>query len=355
MRTTVRWIAALAVFLPSIGVVGCDLVSSDDASRTQWALAGLQNRDVQELKLRHGTLHAATDSGLYRKPLGVEVGWTTEGLQGKTVVDVAWRGDGDMLAGVQHEEGQTGPVLYKRATPNAQWTPFGTGYGPDDHGHVRALASIPGSRDTLLARGARNVARSVDGGGQWTSVWGDWRGIGYQAPLLYVSPHDPSVVFAGGESSIFQPYLVRSPDYGATWQRASGVSAGGDNAVYTMIEHPDDPGRFLLGMEGRVLRSNDGGRNWTLAYEPPQYTYVFDFATRQAGDRTIIYAAGSENGTEAGRLTLHRTDDFGESWERVSYAAGPDSAATRALTLTENGGRTRLYLGTTDGVYVYRP
>ncbi|PSQ91070.1 MAG: hypothetical protein BRD43_00650 [Bacteroidetes bacterium QS_4_64_154] len=339
MRTTVRWIAALAVFLPSIGVVGCDLVSSDDASRTQWALAGLQNRDVQELKLRHGTLHAATDSGLYRKPLDAEAGWTTGGLQGKTVVDVTWRGDGDMLAGVQHEEGQTGPVLYKRATPDAQWTPFDTGYGPDDHRHVRALASIPGSRDTLLARGARNVARSVNGGGQWTSVWGDWRGIGYQAPLLYVSPHDPSVVFAGGESSIFQPYLVRSPDYGATWQRASGVSAG----------------RFLLGMEGRVLRSNDGGRNWTLAYEPPQYTYVFDFAARQAGDRTIIYAAGSENGTETGRLTLHRTDDFGESWERVSYTAGPDSAATRTLTLTENGGRTRLYLGTTDGVYVYRP
>ncbi|MFB6232598.1 MAG: WD40/YVTN/BNR-like repeat-containing protein [Salinibacter sp.] len=355
MKLTERWIVALAVFLLSIGVVGCDLVSSDDASRTPWALAGLANRDVQELKLRHGMLHAATDSGLYRTPLDSEVKWTTGGLQGKTVVDVTWREDGAMLAGVQHENGQTGPVLYKRATPDAQWTPFDTGYGPDDYRHVRALASIPGSRDTLLARGMRNVARSVDGGEQWTSVWGGWDQIGYQAPLLYVSPHDPSVVFAGGEASNFQPYLVRSPDYGATWQRASGISAGGDNAVYAIIEHPDDPGRFLLGMEGRVLRSTDGGRNWTLVYEPPQYTYVFDFAARQVGDRTLIYAAGSENGTGAGRLTLHRTGNFGESWERISYTAGPDSAATRALALTEDGGHTRLYLGTTEGVYVYRP
>ena len=68
------------------------------------------------------------------------------GLPGKTVVDATWREDGAMLVSVRDESGQPGPVLYKRTTPDAQWTPFDTGYGPDDHRHVRALASIPGSR-----------------------------------------------------------------------------------------------------------------------------------------------------------------------------------------------------------------
>ena len=93
------------------------------------------------------------------------------------VVDATWREDGAMLAGVRDESGQPGPVLYKRTTPDAQWTPFDTGYGPDDHRQVRALASIPGSRNPLLARGALNVARSTDGGGQWTGMWREWRQI----------------------------------------------------------------------------------------------------------------------------------------------------------------------------------
>lgn len=351
MRITVRWTISFVVLLLSTSLVGCDL-SSPTEPIPRWDVSGLEDRDVQALLLRTDGLYAATDSGLYRKPLGVGADWTAAGLLGHDIVDVTWRGDGSMFAGVA----ETSPVLYRQTgTGRMEWTPFDEGYGPADHRDVRALAAVPTGRDTLYARGARNVARSVDGGEQWESVLGDWSSAGYQAPLLYVSPHDPSVVFAGGETSIFQPYLTRSPDYGTTWESVSGLPDDGDNAVYSMIEHPTESGRFLLGMEGHVLRSNDGGRTWEALYEPPSYTYVFDFAARRVGEQTIVYAAGSEDGTQGGPFTLHRTDDFGDTWERITYREGPGPAAIRALALVRENGQARLYLGTTVGVYVYTP
>lgn len=313
-------------------------------------------RDVQTLKSREHTLYAATDSGLYRRPLESEADWTALGLQEKKVVDVTWRSDGALLAAVQYDSDTTGPVLYKRsASSGAEWTPFADGYGPDSSQSVRALTAVPSARDTLFARGTRNVARSVDGGQEWEGVFDSWDAAGYQAPLLYVNPHDPSVVFAGGETSIFQPYLLRSSDYGRTWQPTPGIPREGDNAVYSMLMHPVDSSRALLGMEGHILRSEDGGQTWETLYEPPQYTYIFDFTTRTTGNQTIVYAAGSENGTQAGRLTLHRSSDFGDTWERIVYEEGPDPAAIRTMQLVDVKGRDYLYLGTTVGVFVYTP
>lgn len=348
-----RWTISLIVFLLSTSFVGCD-GNSTPRPESRWTVSGLEGRDVQELIVRAGHLYAATDSGLYRKPLGMRDDWTAIGLQGREVVDLTWRADGSMLSGVEKQNDETTPVLYRQTgTAPMEWTAFDEGYGPAEHRNVRALAAVPTARDTLYARGARNVARSVDGGEQWESVFGNWNSAGFQAPLLYVSPHDPSVVFAGGETSIFQPYLVRSPDDGTTWEPASGLPDDGDNAVYSMIEHPTDPGRFLLGLEGRISRSNDGGRTWETLHKPPSYTYVFDFVSRRAGGQTVVYAAGSENGTQGGRLTLHRTDDFGGTWERITYGEGPASAAIRSLTFVQENDLERLYLGTTVGVYAY--
>ncbi|MFB6272628.1 MAG: WD40/YVTN/BNR-like repeat-containing protein [Salinibacter sp.] len=357
MRRTVSFFLVLLLF---VATAGCDLFSADSSSPPppQWSVSGLKGRDVWALKTYNQRLYAATDSGLYRRPLTPGSEWTMDGLAGKWIIDLTWRKDGSLLAGIRYpdEVSEKGPVLYKRApSVGAEWSAFEAGYGPKGDRTVRALAAVPGARDTLFARGSRHVAGSTDGATHWNAVWGDWGQLGYQAPLLYVSPHDPSMVFAGGENSTFQPYLVRSPDSGATWAR-SGPSLGeGDNAVYSMIEHPKNPKHFLLGLEGYVLRSTDGGQSWSTIYEPPAYTYVFDFAAYSTPDHTVVYAAGSENGAQAGPLALHRTENFGDSWERIVHTSGPDSTAVRTVTHAEVNNRPRLYLGTLNGVYVYRP
>lgn len=349
-----RRLLALLLAL-SASTAGCDF-GAVNTSGSQWYASGLPNIDVQTLAARADTLYAATGDGVYRRPLEPEAAWTAFGLQDNEVVDVTWRADGAMLAGVRSDDSSDEPVLYKRAlTSGNGWTAFDEGYGPNPSRTVQALTAHPSARDTLYARGLRNVARSVDGGQQWESVYADWDDIGAQAPLLYVSPHDPAVVFAGGETSIFQPHLVRSSDHGTSWDSPISVPSDGDNAVYSMIEHPSEPGHYLLGMEGQILRSTDGGRSWTVAYEPPGYTYVFDFAARRAGTRPVIYAAGSENGTQGGPLTLHRTEDFGNTWTRIVAPGGPPQTAIRSLLLAEVNDEERLYLGTMNGVYVYRP
>lgn len=94
--------------------------------------------------------------------------------------------------------------------------------------------------------------RIRNGGQEWTSTFKDWNAAGYQAPLLYVSPHDPSVVFAGGETSIFQPYPLRSSDFGEEWERTVHARGPTPAAIRTLLlaEQNDEEYVYLGTTEG---------------------------------------------------------------------------------------------------------
>jgi photosystem II stability/assembly factor-like uncharacterized protein len=145
--------------------------------------------------------------------------------------------------------------------------------------------------------------------------------------LLWAGPawsHDPSAW--GG--------LFRSRDHGATWVSANrGQFISG--AIALAIS-PTDANHLLLGAESGLLRSRNGGRDWTI--EPPTVVVgpVFSLAFSADGQQTLvsaglgIFRGGAEN-----------------SWRATPTPEG----AAPARAIVRSGGAGRVYLAGWTGLY----
>jgi photosystem II stability/assembly factor-like uncharacterized protein len=169
--------------------------------------------------------------------------------------------------------------------------------------------------------------------------------------------HDPSAW--GG--------LFRSRDYGATWVSANrGTFLSG--AIALAIS-PVDPDHLLLGTESGLMRSRNGGRDWTIEAPTIVLGSVFAVAFDADGQRALIatglgiFRSEAENswreapaprgasparaiirGREAGRAYLagwtglYRSDDWGASWSDATDGL-PQEPPT-ALVVTQDGPET---------------
>ena len=173
--------------------------------------------------------------------------------------------------------------------------------------------------------------------------------------VLWASPartHDPSAW--GG--------LFRSRDQGATWVSANrGRVVGG---ALTMAISPVDVNHLLLGTDSALLRSRNGGRDWTLEAPSVLVGAVFAVAFAADGQRALvstglgIFRSETENswrqlpapggatparaivrGAERGRVYLagwtglFRSDDWGQSWSSAADGL-PDGPTTVLLVTT---------------------
>lgn len=341
---------SLLIAAASSGCDGTEIIGPDPEEG--FSSFGLNSVSINKIEVVEGLLYAATEQGLYRRSLAEEAAWQLVGLDALHVADFTPLPGDEMLAAVR-PDGDPGeePTLYKWQG-GEEWIPFQNDFGGEEgFSGVEAVASHPAGRDTVFARGAMNVAKSTDGGSSWRSVFQDWDSAGYQAPLIHFDPRDPSLIWGGGETSIFQPYVLRSTDYGETWTMIS-LDAGGDNAVYSMAVHPET-GEILIGMEGRIMASTDDGETWSTVFEPESSAYILSMDVLEDGGRYTVFAAGSEGGTSGGRIVLYRSDDFGATWGRIDYPDGPQQTSTASIVVSETGGQTTVYLGTGHGVFRY--
>ena len=171
---------------------------------------------------------------------------------------------------------------------------------------------------------------------------------------LAVSPQDQNTVLAGTQSGD----IYKSTNDGQSW---SEVAQEG-TAIWTIEASPTQPGLDLAGATGMVLRSTNGGSNWSPATGlPPGPIRAFAFtssgifagtyegvyqsidggatwrsdglasysidalAVAANGAPPVIVAGGDESTTKVG-LPLFRSSDGGNSWSTVG-------------ALPQNGGR----------------
>ena len=106
----------------------------------------------------------------------------------------------------------------------------------------------PGNPDLLYAAGY-DIIRSTDGGRTWHVV--NEGPTGRWVEFLQVNPHLPGVVYAG-----FQQKVLRSIDYGETWQEILEGSG-----LRMLCVDPRDPGT-LYAAYYELLKSTDGGDSW---------------------------------------------------------------------------------------------
>lgn len=167
----------------------------------------------------------------------------------------------------------------------------------------------------------------------------------WDAPIV-ISPHDPSVVYWGGN------VLFRSGDYGYSWdiispdlttddpekQLDSGGEIYNDNTaaefhttIYTVAESPVEAGVIWVGTDdGNVQITRDNGANWTNVRENlpglPLEAWIgnIEASPTEAGTAFLV----SDN-HRMDDFTPHiwETTDYGQSWRVISDGLPQDDYA----------------------------
>jgi photosystem II stability/assembly factor-like uncharacterized protein len=167
----------------------------------------------------------------------------------------------------------------------------------------------------------------------------------WDAPIV-ISPHDPSVVYWGGN------VLFRSGDYGYSWDIISPdlttddpekqLDSGGEiyndntaaefhNTIYTVAESPVEPGVIWVGTDdGNVQITRDDGETWTNVrdripgLDPEAWIGNIEASPTEAGTAFLV----SDN-HRMDDFTPHvwETRDYGQTWRDISAGLPPDDYA----------------------------
>jgi photosystem II stability/assembly factor-like uncharacterized protein len=161
------------------------------------------------------------------------------------------------------------------------------------YGVVFTIAPSPLNRDLIWAGSDTGLIHLTrDGGKNWKNVTppglSDWSKIS----LIEASHFDPAVAYAAIDRSRLDdqtPYIYRTRDYGATWQRINeGIVAPA--FLRAVREDPQNKGLLFAGTEFGVYVSFDDGDHWQSLQLNLPVTSVRDLALH--GDDLIIATHG---------------------------------------------------------------
>ncbi|MBK9388050.1 MAG: hypothetical protein IPN34_24800 [Planctomycetes bacterium] len=136
--------------------------------------------------------------------------------------------------------------------------------------HTTRIAISPTSSQILLAsRRPGGLARSTDGGQTWTDVGGGIVTDPFSYQVLFDPADGTKAVAHLAPGSVATHHVITSSDAGQTWQlAASGLaSVSGESSRIELAYARSVPGMVYASTGasgGKVWRSTDGGRNWTL-------------------------------------------------------------------------------------------
>ncbi|MBO6524074.1 MAG: hypothetical protein JJ971_09620 [Balneolaceae bacterium] len=183
----------------------------------------------------------------------------------------------------------------------------------------RALADYLGDANAALFNTSikgLEVYRSNDGGESWELVNSyPLEGVvftyGYYFGEIRVDPNDPETIYTWGVP------LLKSTDGGKTWeQKADNQPVHVDH--HAMWINPDDSEHILLGNDGGLYESHDGGENFihhNVMAVGQFYTVNVDME-----EPYNIYGGLQDNGTFMGPSTS--TGDRNRPWTRIGGGDG---------------------------------
>ena len=180
------------------------------------------------------------------------------------------------------------------------------------------------------------VATSADGGSTWIFGTFPAKPTSALSPLilsaLVVDPLSAGTLYASGDFG-----GAKSSDFGITWTLLSGLPTGGISAF---AASPFHEGTLYASGFGGIYRSADGGATWTKTSDE----FSANAIVIDSGPEGILYAGGSQG--------VFVSRDGGDSWSAL--ASGYPTPLT-VLSLALDAGGTRLYAGTSRGVFEWTP
>lgn len=357
LRNHTAWIAA--AFLGCSDSVGpVNLAACNQPGSGSWTHLGLGGQWVTELAETPWGLYAGThDDGVFRRD--TDGTWRSVGLDHAIVSDIVFV-PGEiprLLVGLYpYADERTQGAVFASADSGRSWAPWDGGLAAsrDGYGSAFSLAIEAGNPSRLFMSFFDTIVRSEDGGSSWKYVVGEQRLIGGGSYWsIVISPARDGTVWAAGGTSLFSTILLRSRDWGNTWEYSSpdprqGENAVEDNEILSLEVDPDSPARLFAGFQfGYVMRSDDGGNTWSHTLRTASHTgfvHVIKYV------RGTVFVVASENlrpasdGSALSNLGLYCSSDDGETWETVSVPANVPGGHT--LHADSQG---RLLIGTRGG------
>jgi photosystem II stability/assembly factor-like uncharacterized protein len=171
--------------------------------------------------------------------------------------------------------------------------------------------------------------RSDDGGRSWRMLSAGLPQTGSTHPTrgLIADPRDPDeILIAVGHQWGAEEGIYRSGDGGETWTKVLAAQFYGNeahrNTGFILSRHPEEPNAILAGSAGTgVFMSRDNGRTW--ASRGLEGINPTDLRYDQANPQRVWLSASRFRPFQKDELAggFFRSDDGGESWERIADEA----------------------------------
>ncbi len=143
-----------------------------------------------------------------------------------------------------------------------------------------------------------NVQLTRDGGKAWTNLTKNLKlGKGQWISWVEASRHDAAVAYVAVDRHAygdFAPYLLRTADYGKTWQPLIGAKTPGVRGyAHVVKEDRLDPRILYVGTEFGLFASTDGGANWAQ-FKPNNFpdVAVRDIFLQERDDALVLATHG---------------------------------------------------------------
>ena len=242
----------------------------------------------------------------------------------------------------------------EEAAALAGWTPLGPG---NIGGRTRALLVHPRTPEIMYSAGvAGGVWKTTDGGRKWVPLTDLLPTLAVCA--LAFDPNNPEIIYAGTGEGYFNADatrgagIFRSLDGGNTWRRLDGTGTPDFHYVNDIVISRINPSRIYAATRRGVMRSVDGGVNWTQAVNDFEIGGCSDLAIRTDKTTDEVFAAcgiptniktpGSvqsliyrnNNASALGQWEVVHTE---EGMSRTSLAIAPSNQNVVYAVSSENG------------------
>jgi photosystem II stability/assembly factor-like uncharacterized protein len=146
--------------------------------------------------------------------------------------------------------------------------------------------------------------------------------------VFEVNAGDSTIVY-GINSHGAHAGIYRSLDGGSEWDKQQAKGLPSDlSTIYSLVSNPEDPQSILVGTQGGIFASADGGQTWTLTNNALSFTSAK--GVKYSSGLIVAYLLGENEG-------LMSSTDFGNTWTSLNLKLEEDAAMHIAIHPKQEG------------------
>lgn len=325
----------------------CDSDNNITPPPAEFSIEGLQSKVIRKLAHYDDELFAATDQGLYGKNLNNSEGWKSLGLSDQHLSTFVRISDAYWLAASHDYDDETESFpLFISIDKGESWDVLETNFGGVDAEKVADM-DYDASSQKLFAAGNYVIAASSDMGDTWTPVQGD-RGIFGTGLSRVKFQSGQNTVWAGGQNAIEELVLMKkNMDTGA--EENWNTLLPSPSTVKSILFDQDNPQRIIIGGEGGIIETRNGGTTWTTLLERDDSKFFFGLAFGKDNSNVILAAGWEKNYDDPQELILHISTDGGQQWSTQEFGNSNLFGGVWDMVLVVENNKQVLYLALYKG------